>query len=69
MARQQFRLGLGDIREPAFESFGNASMKRASWLPQQRPISRVLYEGVLEQVGFVRRHALAEQQTGANEAI
>jgi hypothetical protein len=29
-------------------------MKRASPLPQQRPISRILYEGVLEQVGDMR---------------
>ena len=48
---------LGDVRELTFESFGNASMKRASWLPQQSPVSRILYEGVLEQVGYVRRHA------------
>ena len=58
VARQQLRLGLGDVREPAFKSFGNATMKRASRLPQQRPISRILDEGVLEQVGYVRRHAL-----------
>ena len=58
VARQQLGLGLGDVRELTFESFGNASMKRASWLPQQSPVSRILYEGVLEQVGYVRRHAL-----------
>ena len=44
-------------------------MKRPSRLPQQRSISRILYEGVLEQVGYVRRHALPEQQTGVNETV
>jgi hypothetical protein len=29
-------LGLGDVRELAFESFGNASMKRPSRLAQMR---------------------------------
>jgi hypothetical protein len=58
VVRQQLGLGLGDVREHPFETFGNASMKRASRLPKQRPISRILYEGVLEQVGCMWRHAL-----------
>ena len=58
MARQHFGLGLGDVCEPAFESFGNTSMKGASWLAQRGPVSRILYEGALEQVRYMRLYAL-----------
>jgi hypothetical protein len=33
VVRQQLGLALDDVGEPAFETLGNASMKRASWLP------------------------------------
>jgi hypothetical protein len=58
VVRRQLGLGLDDVRELAFESFGNTSMKRASRLPQQCPISRILHEGVLEQIGCVRGNPL-----------
>ena len=64
VTRQQLGLVLGNLRELAFKSFGDASMKRASRLAQQRAVSRVLHQGVLEQVGRMRRYALPEQQTG-----
>ena len=32
-------------------------------------MGRFLYQGVLEQVGRVWWHALAEQQTGVNETL
>ena len=67
--RQQFRLALGHLRELAFEGFGDASVKRASRLAQQRAIGRVLHEGMLEQIGRMRRPALPEQQTSTNETI
>ena len=69
VTRQQFRLALGDFGELAFEGFGNAGMKRASRLAQQRAISRVLHQGMLEQVARMRRHALPEQQTGGHETV
>ena len=43
VARQHFGLGLGDVRKPAFESFGNASMKGASRLAQQHAVGSVLH--------------------------
>ena len=69
MTRQQLRLVLGNIGELAFEGFGDAGVKRASRLAQQRAVGRVLHQGVLEQIGRVRRHALPEQQTGRNETV
>jgi AmmeMemoRadiSam system protein B len=35
-------------------------VKRVSRLAQQRAIGRVLHQGMLEQVGRIRRHALLE---------
>ena len=69
VTRQQLGLALGDLGELAFECFGDASMKRPSRLAQQRAVSRVLHQGVLEQVGRVRRYTLPEQQTGVNETV
>ena len=63
VTRQQFGLALGDLRELAFKSFGDAGVERASRLAQQRAIGRVLHQRMLEQIGRVRRHALPEQQT------
>ena len=67
MTRQQFRLVLGYLGELAFESFGDASVKRASRLAQQRAVGRILHQRVLEQISRVRRYALPEQQTCLNE--
>ena len=63
VTRQQFGLVLGNLGELAFESFGDAGVKRASRLAQQRAIGRVLHKRVLEQISRVRRHTLPEQQT------
>ena len=65
VTRQQLRLVLGDLRELAFKGFGDTGVKRASRLAQQRAIGRVLHQRMLEQIGRMRRHALPEQQTGA----
>ena len=69
MTRQQLGLAFGDVGELAFEGFGDAGMKRASRLAQQRAVGRVLHQGVLEQIGRMRRHALPEQQTSRNETV
>ena len=63
VTRQQLRLALGNLGELAFKNFGDASVKRASRLAQQRAVGRVLHQRVLEQISRVRRHALPEQQT------
>ena len=65
----QFRLVLGNVGELAFESFGDAGVKRASRLAQQRAIGRVLHQRVLEQIRRVWRHTLPEQQTCLNEPV
>src|SRR5262249_16470050 len=49
MSRQQLRSALRRFREFALDGFGDAGMQRASRLAQQRPVSRVLHEGMLEQ--------------------
>ena len=69
MPSQQLRLVLGDLRELTFEGLGDSSMKRASRLAQQRAVSGVLYQCVLEQVSCMWRHALPVQQTSLNETI
>ena len=69
MARQQFRLTLADFRELALDRFGDASVKRAPGLAQQRAIGRVLHQRVLSQIGRMRRRALPEQQTGGKETV
>jgi hypothetical protein len=43
VTRHQLGLVFGNIRELAFQRLGNAGMKCASRLAQQRAISRVLY--------------------------
>src|SRR5271157_3798331 len=69
VTRQQLGLVLGDLVELALEDFGDTSMKVASRLAQQQAISRVLHEGVFEQINCVWRHALPEQQPGSNESV
>ena len=69
MTRQQLRLALGNVSELAFEGLGNAGVKRTPRLAQQRAIGRVLHQRMLEQIGRVRRRALAEQQTGRNKTV
>ena len=46
MTRQQFGLVFRNLGELAFEGFGNASVKLASRLAQQRPVGGVLYKCV-----------------------
>ena len=69
MVRQQFRLDLGDLGELALDAFGDARVKSASRLAQQGAIGRVLHQGMLEQIGRMRRRTLPEQQASGNETI
>ncbi len=69
MARQQLRSALSAFREVALDGFGDAGMQCASRLAQQRPVSCVLHEGMLEQVGCMRGHASSEQQTSRDETV
>src|SRR6516165_1677834 len=61
VTRHQLWLTPCDLRELALKGFGNSGVQRTSWLAQERAISRVLYQRVLEQVGCLRRRALPEQ--------
>ena len=47
MTRQQFRLAFGNFGN-WLSGFGNAGMKRAARLAQQRAIGRVLHQGMLK---------------------
>jgi hypothetical protein len=47
----------------------DASVKRASWLAQERAVSGVLHHGVVEQIRRIRRNALSEQQTRGDETM
>ena len=67
VTRQNLRLVLSNVGEPAFEIFGNAGMKCASRFAQERAIGSVLHQGMLEQIRCLWRHALAEQQSGRDE--
>jgi hypothetical protein len=69
MMRQQLRLALGDLSEPALEGFGDTGVKRPARLTQQRAVGRVPHQSIVEQIGRMRRHALPEQQTNRNEAV
>src|SRR5262249_54959929 len=66
---QQLGLVLGDLQELSFEGFGDSGMKRTSRLAQQRAVSNVPYQCMLEKVGRVRRAILPEQQTSPNETV
>jgi hypothetical protein len=68
MPGQQLRLALGNLGELALK-VGNSGVKRTSRLAQQRAISRVLYQRMIEQIARMRRHALPEQQTCRNETV
>ena len=48
VTRQQLRLVLRNLGELAFQRFGDAGVKSAPWLPQQRAIGRVLHQGMFE---------------------
>src|SRR6516164_5238627 len=67
--RQQFRMAFGNLRKLALQRFRDTGVKRASLVPQQRAIGRVLHERMLEQVGRMRRHALPEKQASGNETV
>jgi len=67
--RQDLRLAFGSLGELAFKGFGDAGVKRASRLAQQRAIGSVLHQCMLEQVARLRRHALPEQQACLNETV
>ena len=69
VTREEFRLVLGDLFEFALEGLSDAGVKRTSWLAQQRAICNVLHQGMVEQVGRLRRRTLPEQQTGRNETV
>jgi len=66
VTREQLRLVLGDVRKLALDSLSDASVQGASRLAQERAVSRVLYQRVLEQVTCIGRHALPEQQSSLN---
>src|SRR6266516_7122331 len=65
---QQLGLVLGDLRELTFEGFGDSGMKRTSRLAQQRAVSRIPYQYMLEKVCRIRR-VPSEQQTSPNETV
>src|SRR5215468_5575404 len=69
VTRQQLGLVLGDLRELTFEGFGDSGMKRPPRLAQQRAVSRIPYQYMLEKVGRVRRATLPAQQTSPNETV
>src|SRR5258707_8493020 len=69
VTRQQLGLLLGNLRELTFEGFGDSGMKRTSRLAQQRAVSRIPYQCMLERVGHVRRATMSEQQTSPNETV
>ena len=62
MTRQQVRLARDHFRELAFEGFGDTSVKRAPRLAQQRAVSGVLHESMLEEVAGLRRRACRDSK-------
>src|SRR5258708_24910458 len=69
VTRQQLGLVLGDLRELTFEGFGDSGMKRTSRLAQQRAVSRISYQYMLEKVCRIRRVPPPEQQNNPHETI
>src|SRR5207248_3909388 len=69
VTRQQLGLVLGDLRELTFEGFGDSGMKRPSRLAQQRAVSRISYQYMLEKVCRIWRVTPPEQQTSPNETV
>ena len=69
MMRQQCRLSLHDVLGLPLVRFGDARVQRLTPGPEQRPVSGILHEGVLEQIGCMRGRAPSEQQTGRDETV
>ena len=57
----EFRLGLADLGEARLQHVGNALMVLLAGTAEQRLIGRLLDEGMLEEVGRLRRPPLVQQ--------
>ena len=62
VVRQQFRLRGADLGEARLQHVGNALMVLLAGTAEQRLIGRILDEGVLEEVGRLRRQPPLLQQ-------
>ena len=58
--RRQLGLAIGDVRKVAFERLGDAGVKRTAMLAQQAAISRVLHQGMFEEIACVRQNTLTK---------
>src|SRR5689334_14823295 len=67
--RQQVRVSLGGLCKLLFKNVCDTGVERASRLAQQRAIGSFLHQSMLEQIGRVRWHALAEKQTGFDKTV
>src|SRR5271166_1362345 len=69
MPCQKLWLNLNYFWEFFFQGGGNSPVELLPRAAQQRPIGRVLYKCVLEQIARMRRRSLPEQQTGFDETV
>ena len=60
MMRQQCRLSLHDVLEPPLVRFGDTRVQRLTPGAQQRAVSGILHQGMLEQIGRMRGYAPSE---------
>ena len=63
------RLRFDRTGEVVLKRFGNPAVELSSRLTQQRPVSRILHESMLEQIGRLRGHSASEKQTGRDETV
>src|SRR3954447_335528 len=69
MMSQCLWLALNHFLEFLLKHLGNARMQLLALSAKKGSISRVLHQGMLEEVSRIRRRALAEQQAGRNETV
>src|SRR6266700_4138683 len=64
MMCEQFRLALDEIGEILFEDRRDAGVEFLTAAAQQGAVGGVLHQRVLEQIGGMRRGAVAEEEPG-----
>jgi hypothetical protein len=58
---KQFRVVVGDIVKLALQDFRNASVQRSFRFAEQSAVRGILNQGVLEQIGRLRRNSVPKE--------
>jgi hypothetical protein len=69
MARQHFGLRLHGLRKLRFQGRGDAAMQLLAPAAQQRAISSILHQSVLERVFGIWRRPASENHLGTHQLL